>query len=184
MIIDGGNSQVDRRQRRAEALSEQGIDYVDVGTSGGVWGLQVGYCMMVGGPDEAVSGWRRSSTCWRRRPPRSHGTRRRSRLGALRRGRRRPLREDGPQRHRVRDHAGLRRGLRPVRQVRLRARQREDRAPVDAGLGGALVAVRAGRAGLRAGGQRPGRPAALHRPTPARAAGRSRTRWTRTCPRR
>ena len=40
--------------RRAQALSEQGIDYVDVGTSGGVWGLQVGYCMMVGGPEEAV----------------------------------------------------------------------------------------------------------------------------------
>jgi 6-phosphogluconate dehydrogenase len=35
-------------------LSEKGIDYVDVGTSGGVWGLQVGYCMMVGGSDEAV----------------------------------------------------------------------------------------------------------------------------------
>ena len=39
---------------RAAALEPKGIHYVDVGTSGGVWGLQVGYCMMVGGPDEAV----------------------------------------------------------------------------------------------------------------------------------
>ena len=41
---------MDRRPARAEALREHGIDYVDVGTSGGVWGLQFGYCMMVGGP--------------------------------------------------------------------------------------------------------------------------------------
>jgi 6-phosphogluconate dehydrogenase len=40
--------------RRGEALAAQGIHYVDVGTSGGVWGLQVGYCMMVGGADEGV----------------------------------------------------------------------------------------------------------------------------------
>jgi 6-phosphogluconate dehydrogenase len=39
---------------RAEELAPKGINYVDVGTSGGVWGLEVGYCMMVGGPDEAV----------------------------------------------------------------------------------------------------------------------------------
>jgi 6-phosphogluconate dehydrogenase len=39
---------------RAKTLKKAGIDYLDVGTSGGVWGLEVGYCMMVGGPDEAV----------------------------------------------------------------------------------------------------------------------------------
>ncbi|HEY1275330.1 MAG TPA: decarboxylating 6-phosphogluconate dehydrogenase [Thermoleophilaceae bacterium] len=54
MIIDGGNSRWSDDKRRAEALAPKGIHYVDVGTSGGVWGLQVGYCMMVGGPDEAV----------------------------------------------------------------------------------------------------------------------------------
>jgi 6-phosphogluconate dehydrogenase len=54
-IVDGGNSKWTDDQRRAEELAEQGIAYVDVGTSGGVWGLQVGYCMMVGGPDEAVA---------------------------------------------------------------------------------------------------------------------------------
>ena len=54
MIIDGGNSKWTDDRARAATLSEVGIDYVDVGTSGGVWGLQVGYCMMVGGPDDAV----------------------------------------------------------------------------------------------------------------------------------
>ncbi len=54
MIIDGGNSRWTDDKARAAALEPKGIHYVDVGTSGGVWGLQVGYCMMVGGPDEAV----------------------------------------------------------------------------------------------------------------------------------
>jgi 6-phosphogluconate dehydrogenase len=53
-IIDGGNSRWTDDKARAEALAAKGINYVDVGTSGGVWGLQVGYCMMVGGPDDAV----------------------------------------------------------------------------------------------------------------------------------
>jgi 6-phosphogluconate dehydrogenase len=54
MIIDGGNSRWSDDKERAASLEPKGIHYVDVGTSGGVWGLQVGYCMMVGGPDEAV----------------------------------------------------------------------------------------------------------------------------------
>jgi 6-phosphogluconate dehydrogenase len=54
-IVDGGNSRWTDDQRRAEELAGQDIAYVDVGTSGGVWGLQVGYCMMVGGPDDAVA---------------------------------------------------------------------------------------------------------------------------------
>ncbi|HYI37330.1 MAG TPA: decarboxylating 6-phosphogluconate dehydrogenase [Thermoleophilaceae bacterium] len=53
-IIDGGNSRWTDDKARAEALAEKGIEYADVGTSGGVWGLEVGYCMMVGGTDEAV----------------------------------------------------------------------------------------------------------------------------------
>jgi 6-phosphogluconate dehydrogenase len=53
-IIDGGNSKWTDDKARAEALAPRGIHYVDVGTSGGVWGIDVGYCMMVGGPDEAV----------------------------------------------------------------------------------------------------------------------------------
>jgi 6-phosphogluconate dehydrogenase len=53
-IVDGGNSKWTDDKERAEQLKPKGIHYVDVGTSGGVWGISVGYCMMVGGPDEAV----------------------------------------------------------------------------------------------------------------------------------
>jgi 6-phosphogluconate dehydrogenase len=53
-IIDGGNSRWTDDKRRAQELKKAGIEYVDVGVSGGVWGLEVGYCMMVGGPQRAV----------------------------------------------------------------------------------------------------------------------------------
>ena len=49
VIIDGGNSFWQDDVRRGKALKERGIHYVDVGTSGGVWGLDRGYCMMIGG---------------------------------------------------------------------------------------------------------------------------------------
>ena len=54
MIIDGGNSYYKDDVRRAQFLQEQGIHYVDVGTSGGVWGLERGYCMMIGGETEII----------------------------------------------------------------------------------------------------------------------------------
>jgi 6-phosphogluconate dehydrogenase len=54
MIVDGGNSKWTDDKRRAGELKRAGIEYVDVGVSGGVWGLEVGYCMMVGGPQKAV----------------------------------------------------------------------------------------------------------------------------------
>ena len=54
LVVDGGNSHYVDDIARAEALAPQGIDYVDVGTSGGVWGLERGYCMMIGGPPQAV----------------------------------------------------------------------------------------------------------------------------------
>jgi 6-phosphogluconate dehydrogenase len=54
ILIDGGNSHYVDDIRRAKALAAKGISYVDVGTSGGVWGLERGYCMMIGGPDDAV----------------------------------------------------------------------------------------------------------------------------------
>jgi 6-phosphogluconate dehydrogenase len=53
-IVDGGNSNWHDDMRRGEELGQRGLNYVDVGVSGGVWGLEVGYCMMAGGPDEAV----------------------------------------------------------------------------------------------------------------------------------
>jgi 6-phosphogluconate dehydrogenase len=54
ILIDGGNSYYIDDIRRAQALASRGIRYLDVGTSGGVWGLERGYCMMIGGPKEVV----------------------------------------------------------------------------------------------------------------------------------
>jgi 6-phosphogluconate dehydrogenase len=54
ILIDGGNSYYIDDIRRAKDLAAKEIHYVDVGTSGGVWGLERGYCMMIGGPDVAV----------------------------------------------------------------------------------------------------------------------------------
>jgi 6-phosphogluconate dehydrogenase len=53
-IIDGGNSHYVDDIRRSGQLRQRGIDYLDVGTSGGVWGRERGYCLMIGGPEEAV----------------------------------------------------------------------------------------------------------------------------------
>jgi len=54
ILIDGGNSYFKDDVRRSTELKEKGIHYVDVGTSGGVWGLERGYCMMIGGPKQVV----------------------------------------------------------------------------------------------------------------------------------
>ena len=54
IIIDGGNSFYKDDIRRAKSLAARGVDYVDVGTSGGVWGLERGFCMMIGGREEIV----------------------------------------------------------------------------------------------------------------------------------
>jgi 6-phosphogluconate dehydrogenase len=55
IIIDGGNTYYKDDIRRGKTLAAKGIRYVDVGTSGGVWGLERGYCMMIGGETEAVN---------------------------------------------------------------------------------------------------------------------------------
>ena len=52
-VIDGGNTYYRDNIHFAEEIGERGIDHLDVGTSGGVWGLERGYCLMIGGPDEA-----------------------------------------------------------------------------------------------------------------------------------
>ncbi|MFZ0211315.1 MAG: decarboxylating 6-phosphogluconate dehydrogenase [Candidatus Acidiferrales bacterium] len=54
IVIDGGNSYYIDDIRRAKELDPKGVQYVDVGTSGGVWGLERGYCMMIGGPSDVV----------------------------------------------------------------------------------------------------------------------------------
>ena len=106
-IIDGGNSYFKDDVRRSQKLKDRGIHYIDVGTSGGVWGLERGYCMMLGGPKEAVErldpifktlapGMRRYSTHSRPGEARRHSRRG---LPLLRSIGRRPLREDGTQRN-------------------------------------------------------------------------------------
>jgi 6-phosphogluconate dehydrogenase len=55
VIVDGGNSPFDEAPRRAERVAERGVHFIDVGTSGGVWGLERGYCLMIGGPQDAVA---------------------------------------------------------------------------------------------------------------------------------
>ena len=117
ILIDGGNSYYIDDIRRSKELEPKGINYVDVGTSGGVWGLERGYCMMIGGPHDAVQHLDPifktiapgSGTLPHARP---RETRRhcRGRLPALRPQRRRPLRQDGAQRYRVRHHGRVRRG--------------------------------------------------------------------------
>src|SRR5258707_2800227 len=54
IVIDGGNSYYIDDIRRAKELAAKGLHYVDVGTSGGVWGLERGYCQMIGGETEIV----------------------------------------------------------------------------------------------------------------------------------
>ncbi len=55
VIIDGGNTYFKDDVRRSQALAPKGVQYIDVGTSGGVWGLERGYCMMIGGPEKTVA---------------------------------------------------------------------------------------------------------------------------------
>ena len=118
VLIDGGNSYYRDDIDRAEKLEADGIHYVDVGTSGGVFGLERGYCLMIGGTEEAVElldpifRTLAPGVGTAERTPGREGEPddRRAGLPALRAGRRRPLREDGPQRHRVRADGRLRRG--------------------------------------------------------------------------
>jgi 6-phosphogluconate dehydrogenase len=55
VIVDGGNSNFHDSQERAKAAAKRGLGYIDAGVSGGIWGLANGYCLMVGGEDDAVS---------------------------------------------------------------------------------------------------------------------------------
>ena len=131
-MIDGGNSRYHDDIRRSKHYAEKGVYFVDCGTSGGVWGLDRGYCLMIGGADEAVD---RLNPIWDSIAPgmgdiphpgslRSAVTRRAG-MAALRSQWGRSLRQDGPQRHRVRDHGGVRRGPEHPAQRR-RGRQQRD----------------------------------------------------------
>ena len=164
VIIDGGNTFWQDDVRRGKALKARGIHYVDVGTSGGVWGLDRGYCMMIGGEKPVVD--RLDPIFAALAPgagdiPRTRGTRRprsphRAGLHPCRPGRRRPFRQDDPQRHRIRPDAGLCRGFRhpQERQYRgtargpsLRFRSRRHRRSVAARQRDPVLAARPHRDG-------------------------------------
>jgi len=55
VLVDGGNSNFHDSQRRSAAAAEKGVHFLDVGVSGGIWGLKEGFCLMAGGPDDAVA---------------------------------------------------------------------------------------------------------------------------------
>ncbi len=100
LLVDGGNANYRDSMRRAALLAGRGIEFVDAGVSGGVWGLDYGYALMLGGSATALA---------RLGPVRAHaGARPRPGLGTHGPCRQRALRENDPQRHRIRGDAGLR----------------------------------------------------------------------------
>ena len=180
VVVDGGNSRWTDDQANAELLADKGIGFVDCGVSGGVWGLENGYALMAGGDAENIE----------HRPAdlRRAQARGRVRLGARRQGRRRALLEDGPQRHRVRHHAVLRRGLGAAPGGR-RGRQRHRGVPLLArGHGHPVLAARpAGRRARRrrhAGEDRRLRRGLRRGPLDRRGRHRPRRRRPRRSPRR
>ena len=103
ILIDGGNSNYKDSQRHYKEVTAKGFQFVDVGTSGGVWGLKEGYSMMIGGDKDAVDYLRPIFETLA--PAKDQG------LGPCWSGGRRALREDGAQRHRVWLDAGVCGGL-------------------------------------------------------------------------
>ena len=173
IIVDGGNSNFRDSQRRAEVAGTKSIHFLDAGVSGGVWGLEEGYCIMVGGPAEGfalIEPFVRDP-----RPGR--------RLRARRRVGRRSLREDGAQRDRVRDDAVARRGLRD--HARVRARARSAAARRRSGSTARSFAAGCSSCSSARSPRIPTSPAsAVMSRTPAKGAGRWRRRSTSACRRR
>ncbi len=155
IIIDGGNCYYRDDVSRAAALEDaKGIHYVDCGTSGGVFGLERGYCLMIGGEDQVVQHLDpifKSIAPGVKAAPRTPGKKgapghRRAGLSALRPDRRRPLRQDGPQRHRVRPDGGLCRGAEHPAQRQCRQAGARYGCRDDAVAGPRVLPVRTGPA--------------------------------------
>ena len=173
-IIDGGNTNFHDDVRRHAELKAKGIGYVDAGTSGGIWGLQVGYCLMVGGDAAAVEPLVPIFTSLA--PPGGY------------------LHVGGPGAgHYVKMvHNGIEYGLMQAYAEGFEIMHASDYTldlggdlrPVDAGLGRALVAARAGRPARSRRTARTSSTSRASSPTPGRAAGRSRRRSTTTSRRR
>ena len=118
-IIDGGNSFYKDDVRRSDSLKKEGIHYLDAGTSGGVWGIERGYCLMIGGDEGAVKRLEPIFRLWRlaretSRPRRDEKTLKHGRKGIslLRPFGCRSLRRNDSQRDRIRRDAGLCRRVR------------------------------------------------------------------------
>ena len=212
IVIDGGNSYYRDDIDRAERYADKGVHFVDVGTSGGVFGLERGFCLMIGGEDEVVQ---RLDPIFatiapgvdaaERTPGRTDSNATTAEAGYLHCGppRRRTLREDGPQRHRVRAHGRVRRRperaqARERRGRRARGRRRDHAAPRPEVLPlrpehprdhrGVAPWERGGLVAARPDGRR----ARSRTPSSSRSGGACRTRaraggpcsppWTRACP--
>ncbi len=106
LVIDGGNSRYTDDAVHGEFLATKGIRFLDVGVSGGIWGRENGYGLMAGGDASDIDAAMPIFRCPAPGRPEGRGIR------ARRSDRRWSLREDGPQRNRVRAHAGVGRGLR------------------------------------------------------------------------
>src|ERR1700682_6002942 len=141
VIIDGGNSNYKDSMRRAETLRSQQIEFLDVGVSGGIWGLKVGFNLMIGGDPGGLQTGRADFPD--PRAPR--------RLRLCRPVRCRALRQDGAQRHRVFDAAELCRGGRDPQGRAVRLRSRAAREAVEPWQRDSLMAPRAGAGRLRTG---------------------------------
>ena len=173
IIVDGGNSNFRDSQRRAEVAGTKSIHFLDAGVSGGVWGLEEGYCIMVGGPADGF---------------------------ALIEPFLRDLAQDGGYAHVGAAGAGhfvkmvhngieygmmqsLGEGFEIMQRLRVRARPAAAGRALAARLRRPRLAARAARAGVRGGpGRSPGSAATSR--TRAKAAGRCRRRSTSACPRR
>ena len=134
-VVDCGNSYYRDSMRRALALSQQGLRYIDAGVSGGIHGLEGGYCLMLGGTAKSIEMFEPFAK--RLAPDAERGWLHCGPSGAG------PLRQDGAQRHRVRDDAVARRGVRaPRRAAGARHRRRAPRRDLAPRQRGALVAAR------------------------------------------
>ena len=172
VIIDAGNSRFHDSKRHAAELAEQGIEWLDMGVSGGVWGLQVGFCAMLGGKREVFD---RFEPVVKTLAPED---------GYLYCG------EAGAGHYTKMVHNGIEYGIMQAYGEGFDILHASDydldlaaiAADVEQRIGHPLLAARAGRQRLREGGQRPRARSTAGSATPARDAGRWPRRSTTTCP--
>ena len=170
VIIDGGNSNYHDSMRRAEELRAQGIEFLDAGTSGGIWGLKEGFCLMVGGSDDAFAHVEPALKTLA--PPDGY-----AHVGPSGAGHFTKMVHNGIEYGMM---AAYGEGFELLAGSHFDIDLRRSSALWTQGSRRAVVAARAGRARVRARSAARSGARATSR-TPARAAGRCRRRSTRTC---